>query len=51
MNSLGKVVNQGFDFYNFINKLEFLKYKLEYEGKSEEIENLINQVSTFFGIV
>ena len=51
MNSLGKVVNQGFDFYNFINKLEFLKYKLEYEGKSEEIENLINQISTFFGIV
>ena len=49
--SLSKVINKWFDFYDFIKKLEIIKYKLSFEKKEEEIENLINQISTFFWIL
>ena len=50
MNSLNNVVNKWFDFYDFINLLEIFKYKLSYEWKEKEIDFLINQVSTLFGV-
>ena len=50
MNSLWNIVNKGFDFYEFLNLLEIFKYKLSYENKEQDIELLINQVSTLFGL-
>ena len=49
MNSLSSVLNQGFDFYELIKKLEILKYEAKFEKNEEKFENLINEVSTFFG--
>jgi len=49
MNSLSSVVNKGFDFYDLIKKLELLKYKAWFEKQDDLYENLINEVSTFFG--
>ena len=50
MNSLSSIINKGFDFYDFLNLLEIFKYKLSYEWKEKDIEYLINQVSTLFGL-
>jgi len=49
INSLSSVLNQGFDFYELIKKLEILKYEAKFEKNEEKFENLINEVSTFFG--
>ncbi len=51
ISSLWQVINKWFDFYDFINKLEILKYKFQYDNKEKKIEDLINKVSTFFWIV
>jgi len=50
LNSLWSVINKGFDFYELINKLEVLKYEKSFSENIEKYENLINEVSTFFGL-
>ena len=51
MNSLNRIVNQWFNFYEFLNRLEIIKYKLSFENNTSEIDKIINEVSTFFGMI
>lgn len=48
-NSLSWVVNQAFDFYELLNKLEILQYEKEFEENTRSIEKIINEISAFFG--
>jgi len=48
MNSLSGIVNQWFDFYELIKKLEILKYEASFDKNEEKYDKLINEVSTFF---
>lgn len=48
MNSLGKVVNMWFDFYELLNKLENIRYELSFDKKEWDIEKIIDEISIFF---
>ena len=48
MNSLAKVINRGFDFYELMNKLDIVLYRESFTKNSQNIEKLINEVATFF---
>lgn len=47
-NSLSNVVNQSFDFYELLNKLEIIKYEKEFEWDQNQIEQIINELSAYF---
>jgi len=49
MNSLWKIINRWFDFYELMNKLDVLLYKEKYIKDTKHLELLINNIATFFG--
>jgi len=49
MDSLSSVINNSFDFYELLNKLEIIKYKQHFYNKEQQINLLIDEISVFFG--
>lgn len=49
MNSLWKVINRWFDFYELMNKLDVILYRESFTKNSQNLEKLIDEIATFFG--